>query len=81
MAPMELCRKEGEGSPAGVKDGAEDGGGGGPAGVVVGWSPPKENKEAAAARCCFLCGVAGELESGILNMLASGMLSGFEIAR
>jgi hypothetical protein len=41
MAPMELFRYEGEGSPAGVKDGAEEGGGG-PAGVVEGCSAVKE---------------------------------------
>lgn len=35
IAPMELCKKDGEGSPAGVKEGADDGGGG-PAGVVEG---------------------------------------------
>jgi hypothetical protein len=34
MAPIELCRKEGDGSPIGVNEGAEEGGG--PAGVVEG---------------------------------------------
>jgi hypothetical protein len=37
IAPIELCRNDGEGSPAGVKDPAVEGGGG-PAGVVEGWS-------------------------------------------
>lgn len=57
MAPMELCRNEGDGSPVGVKEGAEEGGGGGT--VAVEWSPEKENSGR-----CFLSGVAGELESG-----------------
>jgi hypothetical protein len=71
--PMELCKKEGEGSPAGVKEGADDGGGG-PAGVVLGCSPVKEKKALGAPRW-LRCGVAGELGSGSLNIVAAtGML-------
>jgi hypothetical protein len=72
---MELCKNEGDGSPAGVNEGAEEGGGG-PAGVVDGWSPPKEKREPAVPRCCFRCGVAGELDSGSLNIATVGMLLG-----
>lgn len=46
MAPMELCKNEGDGSPAGVND-AVDEGGGGPMGVVDGWSAEKPKPDEA----------------------------------
>lgn len=85
MAPMELWRNEGDGSPMGVKEGAEDGGGG-PAGVVDGWSPKAKGEPPPPplpAPRRFCCGVAGELDSGTLNMAVFGMLFGskFQIKR
>lgn len=52
---MELCKYEGDGSPAGVNEGAEEGGG--PIGVVGGWSAVKPNPEGFFE---LLSGVDGE---------------------
>lgn len=55
---MVLLRKEGEGSPAGVKDAADEMvEGGGPAGVVEGWSTLEPNEVAPFLE--LLSGVEG----------------------